>query len=371
MAIAGYQPTALIDFSLKDSQEKMEAALAAVKAQWGQNYPLIIGQEHRFTDSTRASFNPAHPQDLIGSVAVADASAIDDALQAGWTAFETWRKEPADHRARYLFKAAAIMRRRRLELAAWEVYEAGKSWAEADGDVAEAIDFLEYYGRQMIRLSAPVPLSSLEGEEDEAFYIPLGVGAVIPPWNFPLAILAGMSSGAIVAGNPILLKPSSVTPIIGAQFAAIMEEAGLPPGVLNFVPGPGAEIGDYIVSHPQIRFISFTGSKEVGLRITHLASQKAPGQHWIKRVVTEMGGKDAIVVDETADLDAAADGIVVSAFGFQGQKCSACSRAIVVESVYDALVNKIDERTQKLAVGDPAHPSTFMGPVIDENAVAK
>ncbi|MCL4493300.1 MAG: L-glutamate gamma-semialdehyde dehydrogenase [Firmicutes bacterium] len=371
MTIKLYQHETLTDFSIPENRKQMENALREVRSQFGLSYPLVIGSERVDTKEKIVSVNPANPQQVIGSVSKADTTHVDMALKTGWAAFDKWKRVPGPERARYLYRAAAIMRRRKLFLSAVEIYEAGKTWSEAEGDVAEAIDFLEYYGRQMERLSQPIPLTPLDGEEDRAFYIPLGVGAIIPPWNFPLAILAGMSSAAIVAGNCVVLKPASTTPVIGYHFAEIMREAGLPPGVLNFVPGDGGTIGDHIVDHPLTRFISFTGSREVGLRINRRAAETAPGQKWIKRVVAEMGGKDAIVVDETADLDDAADDIVASAFGFQGQKCSACSRAIIVDDIYDLLLTKIVERTKKLHMGPADNLSNDVGPVIDDKAYEK
>ncbi|NMP23616.1 L-glutamate gamma-semialdehyde dehydrogenase [Sulfobacillus harzensis] len=371
MSIDPYRSEPLTDFTQEANRRQMEEALAYVKAHLGQTYSLLIGGVHQATPEEIVSINPGNPEQVVGRVAKATKEHIDEALKVGWEAFREWKRVPGPARARYLFKAAAIMRRRKFELSAWEVYEAGKTWAEADGDVAEAIDFLEYYGRQMQRLSGPVPTTPLPGEEDVAFYVPLGVGAVIPPWNFPLAILTGMSSSAMVAGNPILLKPASPTPVIAAKFVEIMEEAGIPAGVLNFVPGDGGVIGDHLVTHPLTRFVSFTGSKEVGLRINRLAAEHQNGQRWIKRVVAEMGGKDAVIVDETADLEAAALGIVQSAFGFQGQKCSACSRAIVVDSVYDQVLNRVLELTRELNVGPAEDYQNQMGPVIDERAFKK
>ncbi len=371
MAIKPYQHESMTDFSITENRKAMEDALREMRSQLGLSYPIIIGGERIDTEQKIVSVNPSNPRQVIGHVSKADTALVDKALEAGWKAFSQWKKVPGSERARYLYKAAAIMRRRKLFLSVVEVFEAGKTWSEAEGDVAEAIDFLEYYGRQMERLAHNVPLTPLDGEEDSAFYIPLGVGAIIPPWNFPLAILAGMTSGAIVAGNCVVLKPASATPVIGYHFAEIMREAGLPAGVLNFVPGDGGTIGDHLVTHPQTRFISFTGSREVGLRINRLAAEVSPGQKWIKRVVAEMGGKDATIVDETADLDAAADGIVSAAFGFQGQKCSACSRAIIVDDVYDLLLTKIVERTKKLRLGPPENLNNDVGPVIDDKAYEK
>lgn len=371
MSIDSYRSEPLTNFEVAHNKKAMEEALKTVKAMLGQSYPVIIGGERIDTPDKIISTNPANPKEVVGKVSKADKALIDKALAAGWSAFAEWKNIPGSQRARYLYKAAALMRRKKFELSAWEVYEAGKTWFEADADVAEAIDFLEYYGRQMERIDHGLELTPLPGEEDTAFYVPLGVGAIIPPWNFPMAILAGMSSGAIVAGNPIVLKPASPTPVIGAKFVEIMEEAGLPPGVLNFVPGDGGVIGDHLVTHPTTRFVSFTGSREVGLRINRLAAEVAPGQKWVKRVVAEMGGKDAILVDETADLEAAAEGIVASAFGFSGQKCSACSRAVIVDSVYDRVLKLTVERTKKLTLADPESQSTQVGPVIDERAYQK
>jgi 1-pyrroline-5-carboxylate dehydrogenase len=269
-------------------------------------------------------------------------------------------------------RAAAIMRRRKFELSAWLVYEVSKSWAEADGDIAELIDFAEYYAHQMLKLAGPQPVVPFPGEENELRYIPLGVGAVIPPWNFPGAIMGGMVMAAIVAGNTVVVKPAHTAPTIAAQFMRILtEELHLPHGVVNFITGPGGEIGDALVDHPRTRFIAFTGSKEIGMRIYERAAKVHPGQIWLKRTILEMGGKDAIIVDETADLDAAAEGITAAAFGFQGQKCSACSRAIVVDSVYDEVLEKVVERTKKLTVGDTVNGDKFMGAVIDEKAFRK
>jgi len=262
------------------------------------------------------------------------------------------------------------MRERRHHFSAWMTLEVGKSWPEADADTAEAIDFLEFYAREMLRYAQPQPLHQLPGEKDTMTYLPLGVGAVIPPWNFPLAICVGMASAAIVTGNTVVLKPASDTPGIAWQFAALMEEVGLPPGVLNFLTGDGAVVGDAIVRHPKTRFVSFTGSKDVGVRINRLAAEVQPGQKWLKRVVAEMSGKDAIIVDDEADLDAAALGVAQSAFGFQGQKCSACSRAIVVDSVHDAFVPRLLAAIQKIVKpGDPAEAGVTLGPVASERAM--
>jgi 1-pyrroline-5-carboxylate dehydrogenase len=358
------------DFTQVENVGAFESALARVRGRLGRRYSAVVGGERVDTDATFDSTNPTRPDEVIGTFTKSDKALAERAIQTAYDTFQDWQYVPPEERARYLFKAAAIMRRRKHEFSACMVYEVGKNWVEADVDTAEAIDFLEYYGRQMLKLSGPQPLTPYPPEEVDLRYIPLGVGAVIPPWNFG-SIMAGMSAASIVAGNTVVLKPSSASPAIAALFVEIMEEAGLPPGVLNYVPGLGGEIGDFIVTHPKIRFIAFTGSKEIGLRINRLAAQPRPGQIWIKRCVLEMGGKDAVVVDETADLAAAAEGIVISAFGYQGQKCSAGSRAIVVEDVYDEVVERVVARAKKITIGDPVDRQNWLGPVIDEDAFQK
>lgn len=362
-----------VDFGIEENRKAMEAAIAKVKAELGREYPLRIGGRQVMTEDKIVSVNPGDLGEIVGLVSKADRALAEEAMQAALRTFESWKKVPAAERAQYLFKAAELMRKRKHDFSATMILEAGKNYAEADADTAEAIDFMEFYGREMIRLSRineTLPLTKAAGEDNRLEYIPLGVGIVIPPWNFPLAICVGMTTAAIVAGNTVLLKPASATPVVAHKFALLMEEAGLPPGVINFIPGSGAEVGDYLTSHPKARFVSFTGSKEVGLHISRLAAETAPGQIWIKRLVAEMGGKDGIVVDETADLDAAAQAIVVSAFGYQGQKCSAGSRAFIVESVYDEVVSKVVERTKRLAVGLP-EKNFSVGPVIDRSAYEK
>jgi len=366
--IREYAPEPLTDFSKEENKKAFEEALKLVKSQFGKEYPLIINGEKITTEKKIISYNPSKKDEVVGVVSKANQELAEKAIQGAAKVFEEWKNWPADARARLLFKAAAIMRRRKHEMSATMVYEAGKSWVEADADTAEAIDFMEYYGRQMIRLSGSSNVTPLPGEADDNIYIPLGVGIIIPPWNFPLAILTGMTTGAVVAGNTVILKPASATPVIGAKFMEIMEEAGMPKGVINFLPGSGSEVGDYLVDHILTRFISFTGSKEVGLRITERAAKVHPGQKWIKRVVAEMGGKDAVLVNDDADLEAAAQGIVSSAFGFQGQKCSAGSRAIIHKNVYDEMLDLIVEKTKTLKKGNPEDQSVFLGPVIDKNA---
>src|SRR6185436_2695146 len=283
----------------------------------------------------------------------------------------TWSRVAPGERAAYLVEAARRMRERRHIFSAWMVLEVGKSWAEADADTAEAVDFMEFYAREMLRYDDPPPITQLPGERNRLVYLPLGVGAIIPPWNFPLAITVGMTTAAIVTGNTVVVKPASDTPAIAWQFYQLMEDVGLPPGVFNFVTGSGGVVGDTIVRHPKTRFVSFTGSREVGIGINQLAAEVQPGQIWLKRVVAEMGGKDAIIVDEEADLDSAAQGVSASAFGFQGQKCSACSRAIVSEKVYDAFLEKLKAHVEKIVIGEPEKAGVYLGPVSSQNAQKK
>ncbi len=362
----------IADFSLAENQKKMESALKLVQSQFGKTYPLIIGGEKVETADKFDSINPCKKSEVIGTFSKADAKLADKAVKAGVKAFEDWKWVSAEERARYLLNAAEIMRQRVFELSAWMVVEEGKSWLEAYGDTAEAIDFLEFYAREAVLYGGEQIVEDFPGEENNLYYIPLGVGAVIPPWNFPCAILVGMASAAIAAGNTVVLKPASPSPTIAYKFVEIMnDELGLPPGVLNFLPGPGGTMGDALVGHPRTRFIAFTGSMEVGLHINELAAKAQPGQIWIKRVIAEMGGKDTIVVDDSADLDSAADGIVTSAFGFQGQKCSACSRVIALESIYDELVKRVVDRAKKLTVGDTRDHKNYMGAVINQQAYEK
>jgi 1-pyrroline-5-carboxylate dehydrogenase len=356
------------DFSQAANREAMTAAISRVKDQFGKQYPLIIGGERIESGDWIVSTNPSAPDQVIGKFAKANTDHAEKAMQVALKAFESWKRVAPVERARCLFKAAAIMRARKHELSAWMILEIGKNWAEADGDVAEAIDFCEFYGREMMRLSQPQPLTVYPGEENELTYIPLGVGVVVPPWNFPLAILVGMTTASIVTGNTVLLKPSSETPGIAYQFMTVLQEAGVPDGVVNFIPGPGASVGDYLVAHPKTRYIAFTGSMEVGLRINEMAAKPNSDQLWIKRVVAEMGGKDSIVVDAGVDPDLAAEGIVAAAFGFQGQKCSACSRAIIHQDLYDTVLQKVVERTQKLTLGPVEDQKNFMGPVSSKSA---
>ena len=363
-----YQPEPLTDFSQESNRRLMSAALESVTARLGARYPLVIAGERIDTSETFPSLNPSRPDEVIGRAAKGTSEHVERAMAVALEAFAAWSRVAHTSRGRLLLRAAGIMRRRKFELSAWEILEAGKSWPEADADVAEAIDFLEYYGRQVIELDKGHTLTPLPNEDDELDYIPLGVGLCIPPWNFPLAIPTGMVCAAIGAGNAVIFKPAEQTPVIAYQLVEIMEQAGLPAGVLTFLTGDPEVVGEPLVAHPKTRFISFTGSRDVGLRINRLAAEMAPGQIWIKRVIAEMGGKDAIVVDSTADLAAAAEGIASSAFGFQGQKCSACSRAILLDDVHDRVLADVVARAERLRLGPVREYEHNLGPVIDEPA---
>lgn len=366
-----YKHEPFTDFSTEANRQAYLKALKTVEGYLGQNYDLVIGGEKITTEDKIVSYNPANKEEVIGRVSKASQELAEKAMQAAVEAFKTWKKTKPEVRADVLFKAATMIRRRKSEFSALLTKEAGKSWREADVEVAEGIDFLEYYGRQMLALKDGVPMNSRPDEYNRYHYIPLGVGIIISPWNFPFAIMAGTTVAAIVSGNTVLLKPASTTPIIAAKFVEVMEAAGLPKGVLNFVPGSGAEVGDYLVDHKDTRFVSFTGSREVGLRIFERSSKLNEGQIWMKRLIAEMGGKDTIVVDSEADLELAAQSIMASSFGFSGQKCSACSRAVIVEDVYDQVLNRVVELTNQLTIGDPVDNGNYTGPVIDNNAFKK
>ncbi|MEQ1646732.1 MAG: aldehyde dehydrogenase family protein, partial [Pyrinomonadaceae bacterium] len=348
----------------------MEAAIEKVRSEIGREYPIIIGGEKIALGDKFNSYNPAKKDEVVGvfSEGDTDTSLVEKAIATANEAFKTWKNVPATERAEYLFKIADLMRQRKHELSAWMVFEVSKTWAEADGDTAEAIDFCEFYGREMLRWSQEQPITHYPGEKNTFEYIPLGVAAVIPPWNFPLAIMAGMTLAAVVTGNTVVLKPSSDSPTIAAKFMELVEEVGLPNGVINFISG-SAKTGEAMVTHPKTRFISFTGSMGVGLHINEEAAKARPGQIWIKRVIAEMGGKDAIVVaDDAADLDFVATGIVQAAFGYQGQKCSACSRLIVDEKVHGELMQKVVEKTRSLVVAQPTEGSTNVAAVINKRS---
>jgi 1-pyrroline-5-carboxylate dehydrogenase len=357
-----------IDFKRPENIRSMRAAFERVAEHLGREYGLIIGGERVKTADKIRSINPARPAQVVGIHQKAGAEHAEKAMGAALKAFETWSHAPVEDRVSVLLGAADIIRDRKFEFAAWLTYEVGKNWAEADADVGETIDFLEFYAREALRLHAVTTPIQLAGERNELIYIPLGVGAVIPPWNFPFAIMAGMTAAAIVTGNTVILKPSSESPTIAAKFVEVLEEAGMPDGVVNFCPGSGEAFGNAIVEHPKTRFVAFTGSKAVGLEINERAARAQPGQIWIKRTILEMGGKDSIMVCEDADLEAAVEGVVASAFGFSGQKCSACSRAIVEAPLYDVFLERLRERVAQLTVGDPTQ-NPNMGPVISKSAL--
>jgi len=373
MTMIPYSPEPFTDFSNPKEAQAFADALAMVRGQLGRDVPLVIGGERIAAQRTFDSLNPSNKTEIVGRVAKADRQHAEQAMQSAYDALKYWSRVPVESRAAVLFKTAAILRRRKHEFSAWLTVEAGKVRAEADADTAEAIDFMEYYGRQMIAMAKRSNdlLVPMPGEDNRLEYIPLGVGLVIPPWNFPLAIMVGMTVASIVAGNTVVLKPASTTPVIAYKFYEMLEDAGLPPGVVNLVPGSGAEIGDYLVTHKLTRYIAFTGSRDVGLRIHELSAKVGEGQMWLKRYIGEMGGKDSIIVDRDADLEAAAQGIVASAFGFSGQKCSACSRAIIHQDVYDEVLARAVELTASLKIGDAADPANFTGPVVDESAYRK
>lgn len=360
-----------VDFRQEGPRSRMLAALEEVGRQLGREYPLVINGERITTGEWIVSDNPARPSQVVGSAAKGSANLADKAVRAAWDAFPSWRQVDPEVRARCLLKAAAILRRRIYEFSAWMVYEVSKSWPEAYADASEAVDFMEFYARQMMDLAGGHPTTPYPGEENEVRYVPLGVGVVISPWNFPLAIFAGMTVAAAVTGNTVVCKPAGPSPIIAAKVCELLEEASFPPGVINFFPSAGAEAGDTLTGHPLTRFVAFTGSREVGVRINQRLAVQAPGQKWLKRAILELGGKNGLIVDDSADLDAAADAVVASAFGFQGQKCSACSRLIAHRAIHDSLAERVVERARALTVGDPTDPANHMGAVINEDAEKK
>jgi 1-pyrroline-5-carboxylate dehydrogenase len=368
---APFQNEPELDFGDARHAADLAAAIDRVRGSLGRTYPLVIGAQEVERDDTFASVNPANPDEVIGRHVRGTKADVDAAVAAAEEAFPAWSRTPAAERAELLFDVAERILARRHELSALMMLEVGKTRGEADGETAEVADLLRWYAHQMLALDGTQNLTPLAGEDTAFFYVPLGVGAIIAPWNFPLALTGGMLSAAIVAGNTVVVKPASSSPTTVAWLVAAFREAGLPPGVLNLVTGPGGEIGDALVDHPRVRFVAFTGSKEVGVRIHERAARVGQGQIWLKRVQLEMGGKNAIVVDETADVDAAAEAIVTSAFGYQGQKCSACSRAVLVDAVYDDVVARVLERARTLRVGDPTDPATDVGPLIDAAAQRK
>jgi RHH-type proline utilization regulon transcriptional repressor/proline dehydrogenase/delta 1-pyrroline-5-carboxylate dehydrogenase len=357
----------LADFSRAAARETMDAALGAVRAQLGRTYWPIIAGAAIHTAATVDSINPSHRREVVGRCGRATAEQARQAVAAASSAFPAWRDTEPRQRAEFLFAAAEVMRRRRFELAAWQVFECGKPRREADADVAESIDYCEFYGREVLRLATPRH-RAVAGEENSYFYEPRGVAAVIAPWNFPLAILCGMTSAALVTGNTVVMKPAEQSAVIGAKLMEVFQEAGLPPGVVNYLPGVGEEVGPVLVEHPDVALIAFTGSRSVGLYINRRAAEVSAGQTQVKRVIAEMGGKNAVIIDDDADLDEAIAGVRASAFGYAGQKCSACSRVIVPQSLYDAFLNRLVEATASLKVAPAEDPGCHVGPVIDEEA---
>jgi 1-pyrroline-5-carboxylate dehydrogenase len=359
-----------VDFTLPENKRRMQEALDDVRSKLGREYDIVIGGKRIKTAGKIFSMNPARPAEVIGVHQRAVEEHVEPAMQAAQAAFATWSRTPIEERAALLFRAAALIRERSFEFCAWLTLEVGKNWAEADADVGETIDFLEFYGREALRLHQAKTPIQFPGERNQLRYVPLGVGAVIPPWNFPFAIMAGMTAASIVCGNTVILKPSVDAPTIAAKFMELLEEVGVPNGVVNFCPGEGPDFGSAVVKHPQTRFIAFTGSKAVGLEIHERAAKTQPGQIFIKRTILEMGGKDSIIVEADADIDSALDGVVASAFGFNGQKCSACSRAIVAADIYDVFCDRLQERVAKIKTGDPAE-NVYTGPVISQKSYRK
>ena len=368
MTLPAFRNEAYADFSAPDQRAAMRLALDSVRARMGRHHELLVGGSRRRTSDSLASLNPSRPSEIAGIHSKGTPDLAREAIQSAHAYFPEWSRRPVLERTELLVKAAALLRQRKFQFNAWLILESGKSWIEAEADTSEAIDFCEYYARQMLRWDNPEPLVQLPGEKDRLRYLGLGAGVIIPPWNFPLAIMCGMAVAALVAGNTVVIKPSSDTPTIAAEFVDLLLEAGFPARAVSLLPGSGAAIGDVLVEHPKTRLVAFTGSRDVGLRINELAARPRPGQIWIKRVIAEMGGKDAIIVDAEADIDAAVQGILASAFGFQGQKCSACSRAVIDAAVYDAVLDKLQAGAARLRVGDAEDPSHQMGPVINERA---
>ncbi|MFC1562829.1 L-glutamate gamma-semialdehyde dehydrogenase, partial [candidate division KSB1 bacterium] len=360
----------LTDFSKEENRAKMENAINKVESELGKEWSLIIGGKRIRCRDQFFSRNPSDYEHIIGIFQKAEQQHVVMAIEAANKAFETWKFTPAEERAEYCFKIADLIRENKFEFSAWMVLEIGKSWVEADADVAEAIDLIDFYACEAVRYGSEQSIVKIPSEENKLRYIPLGVGVVIAPWNFPLAILSGMTVGALAAGNTVILKPSSDAPAVAKKFMEILEHVKLPDGVVNLLTGPGGDIGDLLVIHPQTRFISFTGSKEVGLRINEHAARTSMGQKWIKRVVAEMGGKNAIIVDSEAKIDNAVEGVAISAFGYSGQKCSACSRAIVSANIYDEFIEKLIDRTKNITIGPVKYYENWMGPVINLKAMA-
>jgi RHH-type proline utilization regulon transcriptional repressor/proline dehydrogenase/delta 1-pyrroline-5-carboxylate dehydrogenase len=362
-----FNPEPLTDFSREIGRQAMRAALETIARQLGGTYSGVINNRPLNHSAFFDSLNPSHKRQVVGKCGKSTAEQARQAVEGAAAAFPAWRDTPPFKRAEFLFDAAKVLRRRRFEMAALQVYECAKQWREADADVAEAIDFLDFYGKEMLRLATP-RLRNVPGEDNCYFYEPRGVTAVIAPWNFPLAILCGMVSAALVTGNTVVMKPAEQSTVVGAKLMEVFQEVGLPPGVLQFLPGVGEEVGPTLVSHPAVSLIAFTGSRAVGLAINRQAAEPAAGQREVKRVIAEMGGKNAVIVDDDADMDEAIHGVVASAFGYQGQKCSACSRVIILEAAYDTFLKRLIEATKSLTIGPAEDAGASLGPLIDDEA---
>ena len=363
-----YENAPLVNFVYEQNQERMRAAIEHMRTQLGQKYPIVINGEKIWTDKTIASINPSDPDQVVGHVAEAGIPEAERAVKVAREAFDQWSRTSFETRCRLLERAADIMHRRRYELSALEVFEVGKAWAEADGDVREAMDFCLFYAQQMRLIGRPRLTQHVLGEESYQHYWPRGVAFVVAPWNFPLAILTGMTTAALVTGNTVIIKPAEQSAVVGAMLMEIFEEAGVPRGVLNYLPGKGSVIGQHLVDHRDVDLIAFTGSREVGLRIWKSAGETREGQRELKRVICEMGGKNAVIIDSDADLDEAIVDTIYSAFGYQGQKCSACSRLIILEDIYPRAIDRLLNAAASLHVGNPEDPSVTVGPVIDAKA---
>jgi RHH-type transcriptional regulator, proline utilization regulon repressor / proline dehydrogenase / delta 1-pyrroline-5-carboxylate dehydrogenase len=360
----------LADFSQDEPLTAMEEALQLVADSLGEEHPLVINGKLIETRAKITSRNPSHKKQVVGTSGSATRDHAIQAVEAAKRAFKSWSRMEPGLRAEYLEVVASEMRGRRYELAAWEVYECGKPWADADGDIAEAIDFCMYYADQMRQLSRPLK-ADVAGEENSYFYRSRGVAVVIAPWNFPLAILCGMTAAALVTGNTVVMKPAEQSPVIASKFMQILRDAGIPDGVVNYLPGIGEDIGPVLVNHPDVDIVAFTGSRAVGLQINESASRTTPEQKSVRRVIAEMGGKNAIIIDDDADLDEAVVGVIHSAFGYSGQKCSACSRVIVLDGIYTKFIERLKEATESLVIGPAENPGTWMGPVIDEDSLGR
>lgn len=359
------------DFKNEEKRKEMEKILEKVEKEFGKEHHIVIGGKKITLNEKFTSINPSKKDEVIGIFQKGDEKIGELALNTAWEAFKTWKNVSVEKRADYLFKIADVLRKKRLEFDSYLIFEVGKNWLEADADVAEAIDFCDYYALESLKYGKIFDMYPYDNEKDEIVYIPLGAGVVIPPWNFPLAILVGMTTSAIVTGNTVVLKPSSDAPFIATKFMEVLEEVGLPDGVVNLVTGPGPKVGDFLVRHPKTRFISFTGSKEVGLKIVEEAGKHREGQIWIKRVVAEMGGKNAIIVEDDVNIDNAVTGCIASAFGFQGQKCSALSRLLLNEKIYDEFLNKYVEKARNIKIGPTKYHENYLGPVINETSYNK